>query len=189
MPPPLREKPLIYTFAVGKALFLLFSIAEFDAIQKQTVDGEFTSEVLRWIDLTLQRERKNYSYIFVVGNQPAFSTRAVVDEPVGLDRNPYSRDRFWDILMKHGVTAYFCSLEHLYDRTNRFGIWQIISGGGGSPFYKREFDKAFYHYLLLTIPEAEGSFPKVQVFDIQGNVIDTFELNPNPFPIYQLRIS
>ncbi|MGZ3633615.1 MAG: hypothetical protein ACXU9U_01460 [Parachlamydiaceae bacterium] len=107
----------------------------------------------------------------------------------GLDVHSSQRDLFWRILMKHKVTAYFCAQEHLYDRTNRQGVWQIISGGAGAPLYKWDFDKAFYHYVRLILPHQNQLLPKIQVFDIQGNFIDEIELAPSHYPVYQLRIS
>lgn len=88
------------------------------------------------------------------------------------------------------VVAYFCSHEHLYDRSFRDGVWQIISGGAGGPLNKKDILKAFYHFILLTIPSELGKFPVVQVIDIQGVVRDEFSLSPIPEqPIFQMRIS
>lgn len=182
------ESPLTYSFAIENALFIVFSVAKYDVVNKK-VEEKLSKNLLKWIDLTLQRERSRYDYAFVVGNLPAFSTTASKGESFGLDSNTSDRDFFWEILKRNRVTAYFCSFEHLYDRTNRNGIWQIISGGGGAPYYKKEFEKAFYHFLLLSIPENTNLRPKVQVFDSQGNALDVFELSPHQYPIYQLRIS
>lgn len=182
------ENPLTYSFTIENALFIVFSVAKYDPL-KENVEEKLSKNLLKWIDLTLQRERSRYDYAFVVGNLPAFSTTASKGEFFGLDANLSDRNVFWEILKNNRVTAYFCSFEHLYDRTNRNGIWQIISGGAGAPYYKREFEKAFYHFLLLTIPKNKKTEPKVQALDSQGNVIDSFELFPYQYPVYQLRIS
>lgn len=182
------ENPLTYSFAIENSLFIVFSVAKYDAI-KQGFDEKLSINLLKWIDLTLQRERSQYDYAFVVSNLPAFSTTASKGEFIGLDADRFHRDLFWSILKRNRVTAYFCSFEHLYDRSNRNGVWQIISGGAGAPYYKREFEKAFYHFVLLSIPKNTKTNPKIQVFDVQGNEVDLFELAPNQFPIYQLRIS
>ncbi len=181
--------PLSYTFTINNSLFILFSNAKFNEHTQSTLMHSINRELLDWLNQILVSQRKKYDFAFVIGNEPAFSTTASIGLFQGLDKDPDSRNRFWKILLDNQVTAYFCSKEHLYDRTNRYGIWQIISGGGGAAFYKREFDKAFYHFLLLSIPGTNQQLPKIQVFDAQGVLADEFDLSPSTYPVYQLRIS
>lgn len=185
---PIDASALAYTFTIEDSLFILFSTASYNNVLKTTVSHQIPNSLLNWLEQVLKKEKDRYKYIFVVGNEPAYSTTGTAGHYDGLDAHLHSRDIFWRILVNNRVTAYFCAKEHLYDRTNRYGIWQIISGGAGAPFYKRQFDKAFYHYLLLTLPTG-SELPKVQVFDSQGNLVDEFELSPTQYPIYQLRIS
>lgn len=186
---PSEASALAYTFAIDDALFILFSTAAYNDTLKTTLSHQLPPALFIWLEEILKKEKNNYKFIFVVGNEPAFSTTMSTGHYQGLDYNEKDRDIFWRLLINYGVTAYFCAKEHLYDRTNRYGIWQIISGGAGAPFYKRQFDKAFYHYLLLKLPEKGDTYPKVQVFDAQGNLNDEFELIPAKYPVYQLRIS
>jgi hypothetical protein len=186
---PLLVSPLAYTFSIDKCLFLVFSTTHSTEKGDSNKPFPLSPPLLQWLNDTLQQQGKNFDFIFVVGNKPAFSTTEVIADFRGLDSQIPLRDAFWRILMKNKVTAYFCSKEHLYDRTNRYGIWQIISGGAGAPLYKREFDKAFYHYLRLILPNKDQKLPKVKVFDTQDNLIDDFDLAPTQYPVYQLRIS
>lgn len=186
---PSSASPLAYTFSINNAFFVVFSIANYDEKTKSTVDYRIDPQLLDWLEKVLKENAKKYDFLFVIGNEPAFSTTATTGNYKGLDKNTTDRDTFWRILVGNHVTAYFCSKEHLYDRTNRYGIWQIISGGAGAPLYKREFDKAFYHYILLSIPKSRQQVPKVQVYDVHGNLNDEFELTPTHYPVYQLRIS
>lgn len=185
---PADASALAYTFAIDNALFILFSTVLYNDTSKTTIAHRIPPQFIEWLEKVLKKERPHYEFIFVVGNEPAYSTTSATAHYEGLDYNEQLRDIFWRTLINYKVTAYFCAQEHLYDRTNRYGIWQIISGGAGAPFYKRQFDKAFYHYLILKLPEKNKN-PKVQVFDTQGNLVDEFELAPTQFPIYQLRIS
>jgi hypothetical protein len=185
---PPDASPLAYTFAIENSLFILFSTVNYNDTLKTTVSHQIPQSLLYWMEEVLKKEKSRYEFIFVVGNEPAFSTTSTTGHYDGLDYHNQPRDILWRMLIKYGVTAYFCAKEHLYDRTNRYGVWQIISGGAGAPFYRREFDKAFYHYLILKLPE-KGGLPKVQVFDTEGHLIDEFNLTPTQYPIYQLRVS
>lgn len=185
---PADASALAYTFAIDNSLFILFSTASYNDTLKTTVSHQMPQSLLNWLEQILKKERDHYKYIFVVGNEPAFSTTSGSGHFEGLDYNDQSRDVLWRLLVNYRVTAYFCANEHLYDRTNRYGIWQIISGGAGAPFYKRQFDKAFYHFLILKLPDS-NELPRVQVFNSQGILVDEFELIPTQYPIYQLRIS
>lgn len=180
---------LAYTVPIGGALFVVFSTARYDEAAKSVVEHEISPALLDWLEDVLEEASKKYNFVFVIGNEPAFSTTASSGNYRGYDKHATQRDAFWKILLNYHVTAYFCAHERLYDRTNRYGIWQIISGGAGAPLYKREFDKAFYHYLLLTIPDNPKQSPKVQVYDVHGTLNDEFELTSNRYPVYQLRIS
>lgn len=186
---PRNASPLAYTFALNNALFILISTADYQLQTDASISHQLNSELLQWLDVTLKANRGKYDFAFVVGSEPAFSTTVVAGSYQGLDNNEEARNQFWKILVKYRVNAYFCSGEHLYDRTNRYGIWQVISGGAGAPLYRREFDKAFYHYLLLSIPSSKEGVPKIQVYDPQGKLFDEFDLKAAPYPVYQLRIS
>lgn len=180
---------LAYTVGVENALFLVFSTTYFDPVENKVVQHDINSALLEWINTTLRDQKKKYDYLFAVSYEPAFSTTAVEGKYIGLDAVQDSRNALWKIFEENGVIAYFCTSEHLYDRTNRSGIWQIISGGAGSPLHKREFDKAFYHFISLSIPKTKGGIPRVQVYDSQGSLDDAFDLTSRQYPLYQLRIS
>ena len=109
--------------------------------------------------------------------------------PDGLDRKPEMRDEFWRILRSHNVLAYFSGQENFFDRSLRQDVWQVISGGAGSPLSENDKNKIFYHYLLLTIPQGKEGVPIVTVIDLGGTAPDSFPLNRTPPTIYQLRIS
>lgn len=186
---PVQATQLGYTVALKTTLFIVFSVADYDAKDQTAIESRMSPSLLQWLKTTLEENRKKYSYIFVVGNEPAFSTTSSSGSYRGLDAYPKARNEFWELLIDNQVLAYICSKEHLYDRSNRRGVWQIISGGGGAPLYRRDFDKAFYHYILLTLPENSRQLPIIQVYDAHGVLNDAFELAPTHYPLYQLRIS
>ena len=86
------------------------------------------------------------------------------------------------------MNAYFSSHEALYDRSNRDGVWQIISGGVGGRRTVFTEHPQFSHFVVLTIPEHDGN-PYIEVFDLQGKKWDHFNVTPLDYPIHQLRIT
>lgn len=181
---------LLYTVSAGHAFFAIIAT---DAL----VDGStkvgvsFSDSVLKWLDFVLKGGAKTHRYLFVLGYEPAFpSTTTFLKE-----RRP-ERDEFWKILIQNNVLAYFSSKEHLFDRSNRHGVWQIISGGGGAPT-RHGRGTPFHHALILTIPGDRKPFekerkiqdPQVQVIDNKGNIVEEFTLGQENQPLYQMRIS
>lgn len=182
---------LVYTVAIADACFFVIATDRFDIQQNKLVENELTIPILDWLENELKNKSQRYRFLFVLGHQPAFSTTASSGTYSGIDKDTRQRDRFWKLLKDYHVLAYFCSHEHLYDRSYRDGVWQIISGGAGAPLNKRDLLKAFYHFLLLSYPSDpdQESIPLVQVIDGTGKVRDKFELKNQSSAIYQLRIS
>lgn len=180
---------LAYSVGIGNSFFVVFSTSQYDPVRETVLQHDLNHSLLSWIDKTLKDNRNKYDYFFAISYEPAYSTTAAEGKFQGLDANPDSRDALWRIFTANGVMAYFSTSEHLYDRTNRGGTWQLISGGAGAPLHKRQFDKAFYHFILLSIPNKKGKLPRIKVYDAQGSLEDAFDLVPRQYPVYQLRIS
>lgn len=189
--PGIEPNQLVYTVAIGDAFFAVIATDYYDPISGKKIEHQITPAVLTWLDRELKAQSAYYRYLFVMGHEPAFSTTGVEGKYIGLDFDQEKRDDFWKILKSNNVLAYFCSHEHLYDRSFRDGVWQIISGGGGASLNKKGIVKAFYHALLLHVPTELGQLPEIKVIDIKGNVRDQFTLTPDTdhHPIYQMRIS
>jgi hypothetical protein len=170
----LKDGGLAYTVSAGPAFFAVIPAG-----------SSFSQQVLTWLRGVLASAALQHRYLFVIGFDPAFpSTTTLVPAPMG------QREAFWKVLTDYHVVAYFSAKEPLFDRSDRQGVWQVISGGettkGGS-------NSPFSHALLLTIPEAGGKEeqkgPSLQIIDEQGTVIDTFELKSRAQPLFQMRIS
>jgi len=183
---PQNMQGLAYTVSIGRAFFVVLSA--FEPFLKDKSSSELLKKnILMWMDEQLKTAGQS-RYLFVVGHEPAFSTTETFGKFRGLDKDPHFRDAFWNILVKNHVLAYFCSHENLYDRSYRNGVWQFISGGAGAPFRLQEFDRAFYHFLLLTVPGDKNKKPEVNVVDSQGILRDTIKLTES-FELYQKRIA
>lgn len=165
----LDSSQLVYNVSLGNADFTVISLAAYDSSKKALLQQRLTTPLLNWVDATLTTQAQNHTYLFAVGNEPAFIPGGSFNSYAGDDRS--GRMRFWHLLMRHRVLAYFCSNQPIFDRTYRYGVWQILSGGGGAERdIGHDESKTFYHYLLLTIPD-QGS-PLLQVFDERGRKTD-----------------
>lgn len=194
---------LLYTVSAGDAFFAVIGTDQFKDGQK-SAEETFSDAMLEWLSEALLEGGQTHKYLFVIGYEPAFPSTTTFSK----EHLP-QRDAFWKILVQNKVLAYFSSKEHLFDRSNRNGVWQIISGGGGAPLSQGGGSLPFFHALVLTIPgseelkdrEKEGNreikseksvkslSPGIQVIDTQGNVIEEFSLGNENQALYQMRIS
>ena len=83
---------------------------------------------------------------FVFGHKPAYTYAYLANGPTaaaGLDAAPgtiAARDAFWSVIETYGAT-YFCGHEHTYNVSRPLGgAYQVIVGGGGSPFDPKATD-------------------------------------------------
>jgi hypothetical protein len=175
---------LAYTVPVDAADFIVLATG-----YEEPANGSKSEPAsLEWLEKYLNEDKQYYKYRFVLGHFPAFSSTATTGDYSGLDKNPATRDMFWSILRKNRINAYFSSYEPLYDRSNREGIWQVISGGNVSEAFGAHGNKTFSHYLLL-IWGGENDYPILKVVDLDGKEWDSFKVTPLNFPVHQMRIS
>jgi hypothetical protein len=165
---PLDSAQLAYTVELGKILFIILATDYYSRDQNKLIEHTLSGGQKEWLEKTLSDRSSQFSSVFVIGHEPAFSVLgAAKSHPVGLDRFPDARDEFWTILKKYGVKAYICSHEHLYQTSKHDGVWQIVSGGAGAPLAPLKFG-GFFHYALLKIPMKSGAAPKLTVVDVDG---------------------
>ena len=166
----LDNAQLAYTVEIGKSLFIILATDYYSRDQNKLVEHTLSGGQKEWLTRTLRDKSPQFSSLFVIGHEPAFSILgSAKNHPVGLDRFPEARDEFWAILKKYGVKAYICSHEHLYQASRHDGIWQIVSGGAGAPLAPLRFG-GFFHYALLKIPVKSGVAPKLAIVDLNGVV-------------------
>lgn len=184
---PLGENMVAYTVSIQDVFFVIIPTNFYDTTHQMSIEHSVTPEMLKWLNQVLQQAEKTHRYLFVLGHEPAFSTPQVFNSSYNLDHNPEKRDALWQIFKANSVLAYFASDENLFDRSIRNGVWQIITGGGGSSLNMGE-SNAFYHCILLTIPPNGQGVPTIEVLDVDGKVRDKFELNQKEPPVFQRRI-
>jgi hypothetical protein len=104
-------------------------------------NNSFSEETLKWLESDLAQARRAGLRLFVASHPPAFpggghmwnslsffDPSYTCDDYSGIDRRK-ERDRFWNILKKHDVVAYFCGHEHNIQIQNVEGCWHVVSAG------------------------------------------------------------
>lgn len=178
-----EDNTFAYSVAIGDAFFAVIPSDHYDA-KTHTVEASFSPEMLRWLQKILPEASKKYRYLFVVGHEPAYPLTSTF-----MHGSSDERDAFWQTLADNHVLAYFSAHEHLFDRTNRHGVWQVISGGGGTPIREGGGTNPFVHFMVLAIPSDKEKPPTLYVINIDGYIEDQFDLTPAPTIIYKRHIS
>ncbi len=152
--------------------------------------GQIDDDQLAWLDMDLAEAAKRGQFCFVFAHQPAWGTGGHVGS--SMDKYPEQRDKFWAILDKHKVKAYFAGHEHNYTRMVvdkainplwKNQVTQIVTGGAGAPWYPPDLTvpyagsiraaSAEEHYVLVTLKHKRIS---VKVKNQFGEVLDSFDL-------------
>lgn len=184
---PLDAYQVAYSVALDRVQFVVLASGIYERVYPGYLQPLRVMPILDWLEKELRSG--NYRYRFVIGHLPAFSTRASEGVFVGMDNDVKRRDFFWNALKNNRVLGYFASHEPVYDRSNRGGVWQIISGGIGEKKKVKEGMYVFEHFMLLKIPKDVRKNPTMEAVDLTGKKWDKFEIVPSDRPVHHLRIS
>lgn len=175
----------VYYFDSGNARFYMLNS------NHPAEEHIISNKQLNWIEANKDPGKKENFYFF---HEPAFPTGAHVGS--SLDVNKLQRDSFWEIIDHSENPMVFCGHEHNYSRRHidsDFGetinnqvfkftkqIFQVTTGSFGAPVYTSYIDKKNvdvppipeYHYAIVDVNEGKI---KVNVYNLNGKVIDSFE--------------
>jgi len=200
--PPYRET--VYSFDWGTAHFVMINSnyyqkggGEKAADLPGQLQGELRAEQLDWLEADLQAAReRGQKHLFVFSHEPAFPNGGHAHDGMWWNgQRPEIlaiRERFWKILCTHQVVAAFFGDEHNYSRTlidHRvdpefdFPVWQIVTGGGGAPYYSQDKSvpwadavKAFYPLTHLCLLDVDGEEVRLTVLSEAGLIIEQVDL-------------
>ena len=93
--------------------------------------GDIPDHLYDWLAADLADTQQ--AHIFVVGHEPAYpqpdqDNGRLRHETDSLNQFADHRDRFWNLLKQHQVTAYICGHTHNFSAVQLDGIWQIDAG-------------------------------------------------------------
>ena len=151
-----------YSFDYGDVHFLVLNTEE--NIQPGSAQWKFANEDLA------NTTRK---WKIVVFHIPAYSWG-------GHNGNKNMQELTSKILEKYGVDIVLNGHNHFYQRSFVNGIYHIVCGGGGAPFYTPKespfVQKSLkdYHY---GIADVTLNSLKITFYDLRGNIIDELTLN------------
>lgn len=120
-----------YSWDHGNAHFVMLNLCWDGTDDLGAVEGDWHAGLEDWLEADLTATDK--PLIFVSGHFPAFPQP---DRDTGLslhandtDFNTIDggarRDAFWDVLVRHGVTAYICGHSHVNSAVEIDGVWQL----------------------------------------------------------------
>ncbi|MBU4312971.1 MAG: metallophosphoesterase [Candidatus Omnitrophica bacterium] len=135
---------LTYSFDHDNAHFVILDTDRYKDFHR------LGQEQMEWLKKDLGENKKDV--IFVFGHEPAFPYKYHIGD--SLDKYPSERDELWDIFKGHGVDAYFCGHEHLYNNSVHDGVSQIITGGAGARPHASPEDGGFYHYIVVDVTDS-----------------------------------
>jgi hypothetical protein len=127
-PPDCEETT--FSFDYGSAHFALLNVY-CDTASDVRTDGAIVDALYEWLAADLEATEKEH--IFVLGHEPAFP-QPDVDNLIlrhdgdSLDKYSYTRDRFWNLLQEHQVTAYIHGHTHGFSAVDFDGVWQLDEG-------------------------------------------------------------
>jgi predicted phosphodiesterase len=103
----------------------------YDGLSDTGTDGDVTDSLNNWLVNDLSTTTKPVK--FVIGHEPAYpqpdeATGRLRHEDDSLNAHGVNRDRFWQALVDHGVTAYICGHTHNFSVYQTDGVWQIDVG-------------------------------------------------------------
>jgi predicted phosphodiesterase len=94
-------------------------------------DADVDDALYEWLEQDLKNTNKPIKLVF--GHEPAFpepdkDCGRIRHAGASLDAHPEHRDRFWELLKNHGVTAYICGHTHGHSTIKVDEVWQIDVG-------------------------------------------------------------
>lgn len=171
--------PHYYYFDQGNARFIcLDNNSSYEAMWAPPIDKD--SKQIKWLEQILSKTKTTWKFVYL--HIPAYST--------GLHGSMESvREVLSPLFEKYGVDVVFQGHDHNYERTAPLkagvkseleGVIYVTLGGGGRPLYFQrgtdEWSKKFlavHHFAFIEIKEKNLL---MKVFDKDGNVIDTLEI-------------
>ena len=202
--PPYSET--VYSFDWGNSHFTMLNSdyhqkgpGELVVDMHGELRGTLRDEQLEWLDRDLDSARKRgLRHLFVFNHHPAFPNGGHVHDAMWWDGEKpqivQMRDRFWRILCRHKVLALFAGHEHNYSRalidrnvdpSFDVPVWQIITGGGGAPYYARDESipwkdsvQFFYPLSHFCLVEVDGENVILEVLTPDGLLVERVDLNP-----------
>lgn len=174
-----REAPVYakyFSFPGGNCQRYSFDFGDAHFAFMDTSDGTSTPDFddqVKWLQTDLSRNKRPLT--FVSFHNPLYTV-------MESRRSSAAKlaERLEPVLLAGGVTAVFGGHDHNYQHHLKAGVHYIVAGGGGAPLYDGtpipEVTLKFVKTENYVRIRVEGSKAHVEAVDIEGNLIDAFDL-------------
>lgn len=131
-----------------------------------------------WLSTVLD-EHSDARHKLVVGHHPVFPVNGF-SGPFQREIGPADGQRFWDVLVRAGVTAYVCSHILAFDVQVHRGVLQICTAGAGTAH--RMPEEVEYLHCVQAAIDSNGL--RYQVIDVAGRVRERLSWPLPPVPAW-----
>ncbi len=160
---------LYYSFDYNEVHFVILNT------EHDWIDGEFqlSSEQMSWVEADLGNV-ENETFVVVTFHRPAYSARGG-----GLPSS--IQKELHDFFVREDVDLIFNGHDHMYYRTERDGIFYVVTGGGGAPLHDyndtgltwQEGDFAAKEHHFCNV-EVNTTHVVVYAYSLNGTILDSF---------------
>lgn len=126
--PTSEEDGVIYSFDYRNAHFIVldgyYQGWKGNIHNNRKIDDP-TKDQYDWLKNDLEKTDKEFKFVFV--HEPAYpQTRRHWGDSLNYFKK--DRDAFWELLVKHDVTAFFAGHTHKYAKILKDGVWHVNAG-------------------------------------------------------------
>lgn len=141
----------MYSFDYQNVHFVIIN-EYFDGKSDVGAKGDIVEETFEWLAADLKNTKKKFRLAF--GHEPAFPVQDMDSKRMrhrrdSLNQFPENRDRFWSLLEKEKVAAFFCGHTHNASAEKFGSVYQVDAG----------------HATGMADKGAPSSFVKIHVSD------------------------
>ena len=138
---PAEDRGLSYFVKPAEDLLLIATNSASSELGPGRVETDWLAEVLE--------AHADVPNKLVLGHYPILPVNGYADYPMW--RVPPSEgERFWALLVRHGVQAYLCSHIIAFDVRSKEGVLQVCTGGAGTNYGPGGFmrgNRQFHHFV------------------------------------------
>lgn len=132
---------LYKTFTHKNCRFIILNSEEIGS------ESKITGKQFLWLEKVLSTNKKKH--VFVFAHRPLFTVET--SEMACFDSYPQDRTRLVELFNRYGVRYFMAGHEHFYNRCEKKGVIQHISGGAGAPLKVSQENGGFHHYLIVKV--------------------------------------
>ena len=122
----------------------------------------------KWLDEVL-RQQRDARHKLVFGHHPVWAVNGYAGDYQRVIERENGR-RFWDVLLRHDVLAYFCSHILAFDVQVQSGILQVCTAGAGTA-HRMPPEQEYLHFVQAALDDnGDDTGLRYQTLDRRGEM-------------------